>query len=330
LCTLEFEDHRPLYDWFIENLPVPSRPYQFEFARLEVNYTITSKRKLHTLVQEKLVDGWDDPRLPTLQGLRRRGYTPAALREFCERVGLTKKQTIIDMSVLETCIREDLDHTAPRAMAVLNPLKVVIEDYPEDRIEYLDAANHPKDEALGVRQIPFAREIYIEHDDFMETPAKKFHRLAPGAEVRLRYGYLITCRDIIKDAAGQIVELRCTHDPASRGGNAPDGRQVKGTIHWVAASTAVNAEIRLYDRLFNVPDPGSRDDFRECLNPDSKHIITAAKLEPALARAASGVHYQFERLGYFCADPDTTRARPVFNRTVTLRDTWAKIQSSDA
>ncbi|MGD9601204.1 MAG: glutamine--tRNA ligase/YqeY domain fusion protein, partial [Gammaproteobacteria bacterium] len=276
LCTLEFEDHRPLYDWVLDHLPVPCHPQQIEFARLEVNFTITSKRKLHALVSEGLVDGWDDPRLPTLKGMRRRGYSPRALREFCERVGLTKKNTVIDMGVLETCVREDLDVSTPRMMAVLDPLKVVIEDYPEGQVESLEAPNHPKDPSLGTRHIPFARELFIERDDFMEDPPKKFHRLGPGREVRLRYGYLVTCREVIKDADGRVVELRCTHDPASRGGNAPDGRQVKGTIHWVAAPTARRAEVRLYDRLFTVPDPGVREDFRNLLNPDSKRVIVTA------------------------------------------------------
>jgi len=328
LCTLEFEDHRPLYDWVLDNLPVPCHPQQIEFARLEVNYTITSKRKLHALVSEGLVDGWDDPRLPTLKGLRRRGVSPRALIEFCERVGLTKKNTVIDMGALEACIREDLDTHAARCMAVLDPLKVVIEDYPPERIEYLDAANHPKDTAMGVRQIPFARELYIEREDFMEEPPKKFFRLGPGREVRLRYGYLITCREVVKNAAGDVIELRCRHDPLSRGGNAPDGRQVKGTIHWVAAPSAVKAEVRLYDRLFNVPDPGAREDFRTLLNPESKRILPHALVEPALAVADIGTTFQFERLGYFCVDPDVSPTRPVFNRTVTLRDTWAKVQSS--
>ncbi len=329
LCTLEFEDHRPLYDWVLDNLPVPCHPQQIEFARLELNYTITSKRKLHALVSEKLVEGWDDPRLPTLKGLRRRGVSPRALHEFCERVGLTKKNTVIDMGALESCIREDLDTHAERRMAVLDPLKVVIEDYPADRIEQMEAANHPKDDAMGVRLVPFARELYIEREDFMEDPPKKFFRLGPGREVRLRYGYLITCREVIKNEVGEVVELRCTHDPLSRGGNAPDGRQVKGTIHWVAAPTAVLAEVRLYDRLFNVPDPGSREDFRALMNPDSKRTVSHALIEPALAAAASGDTFQFERLGYFCADKDSLPTRPVFNRTVTLRDTWAKVQSGN-
>ncbi len=326
LCTLEFEDHRPLYDWVLDNISAPCHPQQIEFARLEVNYTITSKRKLHALVSEGLVDGWDDPRLPTLKGMRRRGYSPQALREFCERVGLTKKNTVIDMGMLETCVREDLDARTARMMAVLQPLKVIVEDYPANHIENLTVPNHPKDPALGERQVPFARELWIEQDDFMEDPPKKFHRLGPGREVRLRYGYLITCREVIKNAEGEIVELRCTHDPASRGGNAPDGRQVKGTIHWVAAPTAVAAEVRLYDRLFTVPDPGSHDDFREFLNAESRRVISAAQVEPALANRAPGETFQFERLGYFCADADSKPDMPVFNRTVTLRDTWAKVQ----
>ncbi len=330
LCTLEFADHRPLYDWVLDRLPVPCHPQQIEFARLEVNYTITSKRKLHALVSEGLVDGWDDPRLPTLKGMRRRGYSPRALREFCERVGLTKKQTVIDMGALETCVREDLDATTPRMMAVLDPLKIVIEDYPAGQIEQLTAPNHPKDPSLGSRNLPFARELYIERDDFLEDPPKKFHRLGPGREVRLRYGYLITCREIVKDSNGQILELRCTHDAQSRGGNAPDGRQVKGTIHWVAAATARTAEVRLYDRLFSVADPGAREDFRELLNSHSKRVIQSALVEPALAATQPEQTFQFERIGYFCTDRDSTPDHPVFNRTVTLRDTWAKVQTADA
>jgi len=326
LCTLEFEDHRPLYDWVLDNISTPCHPQQIEFARLELNYTLTSKRKLHALVSEGLVEGWDDPRLPTLKGMRRRGYSPQALREFCERVGLTKKNTVIDMGMLETCVREDLDARTARMMAVLQPLKVVIESYPEAEVELLTVPNHPKDPALGERQVPFARELWIERDDFMEEPPKKFHRLGPGREVRLRYGYLITCREVVKDAAGEIVELRCIHDPASRGGNAPDGRQVKGTIHWVAAPTAITAEVRLYDRLFTVPDPGAQEDFRQFLNPDSRRVISGAMVEPALADSASGETFQFERLGYFCTDRDAEAGAPVFNRTVTLRGTWAKVQ----
>ncbi|HMM76834.1 MAG TPA: glutamine--tRNA ligase/YqeY domain fusion protein [Gammaproteobacteria bacterium] len=326
LCTLEFEDHRPLYDWVLEQLPVPSRPRQYEFARLEINYTITSKRKLHALVQEGLVSGWDDPRLPTLKGLRRRGYPPAALREFCERVGVTKKQTIIDVGMLENCVREELDRSAPRVMAVLDPVKLVIENYPKDLVEALTAQNHPKDESFGTRTLPFSRELYIEREDFMEDPPKKFFRLGPGREVRLRYGYLVTCTGFEKNAAGEIVEIRCTYDPATRGGNAPDGRQVKGTIHWVSAAHAVEAEVRLYDRLFDVEDPAAAEDFHAHLNPRSVSVIGTAKLEPMLADAAPEARFQFERLGYFCADRrDHRPGRPVYNRSVTLKDTWAKM-----
>lgn len=330
ICTLEFEDHRPLYDWVLDQLDVPCHPQQIEFARLELNYTITSKRKLHALVHEGLVSGWDDPRLPTLKGMRRRGYPPAALREFCERVGVTKKQTVIDMGVLENCVREELDRCAPRAMAVLDPVKLVIENYPEGQKEDLVAANHPKDESMGTRTVPFGREIWIERDDFMEDPPKKFFRLAPGREVRLRYAYFVTCTSVIKDQNGIVTEIRCTYDPATRGGNAPDGRSVKGTIHWVSVADGVDAEVRLYDRLFNVPDPGAREDFRELLNPDSKRVIPHAKLEPALACAAPGQVFQFERTGYCCADRiDTRPGQPVFNRTATLRDTWSKVQQGD-
>ena len=327
LCTLEFEDHRPLYDWVLDQLPVPCHPQQIEFARLEVNYTITSKRKLHALVHEGLVAGWDDPRLPTLKGLRRRGYPPEAIREFCERVGITKKQTTIDVGVLENCVREALDASAPRAMAVLDPVKLVIENYPEGLVEDLPAQNHPKDPSFGERTVPFSREIFIEREDFMEDPPKKFFRLAPGREVRLRYGYLVTCTGVVKDADGRVVEIRASYDPATRGGNAPDGRQVKGTIHWVSAAHAVDAEVRLYDRLFDIPDPGGADDFRAHLNPGSVVRVTDAKLEPALAHAAPEARFQFERIGYFCADRhDHQPGRPVFNRTVTLKDTWAKVK----
>ncbi len=327
LCTLEFEDHRPLYDWVLDQLPVPCHPRQIEFARLELNYTITSKRKLHALVHEGLVSGWDDPRLPTLKGLRRRGYPAAAIREFCERVGLTKKQTTIDMGVLETCVREDLDANAPRAMAVLDPVKLVIDNYPAELVESLPAANHPKNPDFGSREIAFSRELYIEREDFMEDPPKGFFRLGPGREVRLRYGYLVTCTHVEKNDAGEIIAIHCSYDPATRGGNAPDNRQVKGTIHWVSAATAVSTEVRLYDRLFTIPDPGSDDDFRIHLNPDSQRVLPAAQLEAALADAAPGASFQFERLGYFCADlREHAPGRPVFNRTVTLRDTWAKVQ----
>jgi len=327
LCTLEFEDHRPLYDWVLEQLPVPCHPQQIEFARLEVNYTITSKRKLHALVHEGLVSGWDDPRLPTLKGLRRRGYPPGAIREFCERVGITKKQTTIDVGVLENCVREELDASAPRAMAVLDPVKLVIENYPADLVEDLPAQNHPKDPSFGERTVPFSRELFIEREDFMEEPPKKFFRLAPGREVRLRYGYLVTCTGVVRDANGRVIEIRASYDPATRGGNAPDGRQVKGTIHWVSAAHAVDAEVRLYDRLFNVADPGRDDDFRAHLNPESVARVTDAKLEPALVHAAPEARFQFERIGYFCADRhDHQPGRPVFNRTVTLKDTWAKVK----
>ena len=327
LCTLEFEDHRPLYDWVLDHLPVPCHPQQIEFARLEVNYTITSKRKLHALVHEGLVSGWDDPRLPTLKGLRRRGYPPEAIREFCERVGITKKQTTIDVGVLENCVREALDGSAPRAMAVLDPVKLVIENYPEGLVEDMPAQNHPKDPSFGERSVPFSRELFIEREDFMEDPPKKFFRLAPGREVRLRYGYLVTCTGVVKDANGRVIEIRASYDPATRGGNAPDGRQVKGTIHWVSAAHAVDAEVSLYDRLFDIPDPGGADDFRAHLNPESVVRVTDAKLEPALAHAAPEARFQFERIGYFCADRhDHQPGRPVFNRTVTLKDTWAKVK----
>ncbi|MBI4692731.1 MAG: glutamine--tRNA ligase/YqeY domain fusion protein [Gammaproteobacteria bacterium] len=330
ICTLEFEDHRPLYDWVLDQLDVPCHPQQIEFARLELNYTITSKRKLHALVHEGLVAGWDDPRLPTLKGMRRRGYPPAALRDFADRVGVTKKQTVIDMGVLENCVREELDRSAPRAMAVLDPVKLVIENYPAGQREDLAAANHPKDESMGTRAVPFGREIWIEREDFMEDPPKKFFRLAPGREVRLRYAYFVTCTSVVKDADGNVTEIRCTYDPATRGGNAPDGRPVKGTIHWVSIADGVDAEVRLYDRLFNVPDPGAREDFRELLNPDSKRVIPNAKLEPALGRAAPGQVFQFERTGYFCADSvETKPGTPVFNRTATLRDTWSKVAQGD-
>ena len=331
LCTLEFEDHRPLYNWFIEQLPVPSQPEQTEFARLNLDYTITSKRKLNELVTGGHVEGWNDPRMPTIIGMRRRGFTPAAIRDFCERIGLTKNDTRIDMALLETCVREDLDRAAPRAMAVLNPLRIVIENYPEGQTEELEAVNHPNDESQGKRMVPFGREIYIERDDFMEDPPKKFFRLAPGREVRLRYAYLITCTDVIKDNNGEITELRCTYDPATRGGNAPDNRKVKGTIHWVSAGQAVSAEVRLYDRLFTVanPEADKKRDWKEFLNPEARVIINKALLEPGLAMAPPEKRYQFERLGYFCSDRfDHSAENPVFNRIVTLRDSWAKANKS--
>lgn len=325
LCTLEFEDHRPLYDWFLDQLPVPCHPQQIEFARLNLNYTVTSKRKLNELVTEGHVGGWDDPRMPTITGMRRRGYTPTSIRDFCERIGLTKNDTVIDMSVLENCVREDLDKTTRRVMAVLKPLRVVITNYPEGITEELDAPYHPARPEMGSRRVPFSRVIYIEQDDFMEDPPKKFFRLGPGREVRLRYAYFIRCDEVIKDRDGRIVELLCSYDPETRGGNAPDGRKVKGTIHWVSDEQAFPAKIRLYDRLFTVPDPGRAEDWRSLLNPDSVEIIESALVEPVLAEALPEERFQFERLGYFCVDRrDSSRDCPVFNRTVTLRDSWVK------
>jgi glutaminyl-tRNA synthetase len=325
ICTLEFEDHRPLYDWVVENLDVPSRPRQYEFARLNLDYTVLSKRKLIELVNGGYVNGWDDPRMPTISGIRRRGYTPEAIRDFCERIGVTKNDTRIDPLVLENSLREHLDDVAPRALAVLRPLRVVIENYPEDQAEELPAANHPKKPEMGTRMLPFCREIYIERDDFMEDPPKGFFRLAPGREVRLRFAYFITCREVVRDPeTGEIVELRCTYDPATRGGDAPDGRKVKGTIHWVSARHAVPAEVRLYDRLFRVPDPDAGEgDWKSYINPKSLEVLTGCMLEPSLASAAPEQHFQFERLGYFCADRyDHKPGKPVFNRAVTLKDTW--------
>lgn len=328
LCTLEFEDHRPLYDWFLDQLPVPCHPQQIEFARLNLSYTVTSKRKLSQLVTEKQVSGWDDPRLPTLIGMRRRGYTPRAIRDFCERIGITKSDTLIDMSVLENCVRADLDRHSRRALAVLNPLKVVIENYPATATEQLEAPYHPNRPEMGARTLPFSRVIYIERDDFMEAPPRKFFRLAPGREVRLRYAYFISCHAVIKDEAGQIVELRCRYDPATRGGNAPDGRKVKGTLHWVSAAHAFWAEVRLYDRLFTDPRPDANQpgtDWRDCLNPNSMRVIKGACLEPSLREAEAEARFQFERLGYFCVDnKDSAPNKPVFNRAVGLRDSWAK------
>ncbi len=324
LCSLEFEDHRPLYDWFIENLDVPSRPRQIEFSRLNLSYTVMSKRRLKQLVDEGHVSGWDDPRMPTLVAMRRRGVTAAAIRDFCHRVGVTKKDNVIDVAVLENCVREDLDSKAPRVMGVLRPLRVVVVNYPEDADEQLDAANHPQNPDMGTRKVPFSRVLYIEREDFMEDPPKKFFRMAPGREVRLRYAYLVTCVDVVKDAGGEVVEVHCRYDPESRGGSAPDGRKVKGTIHWVSAQHALCAQARLYDRLFSVPDPQA-DNFLEHINGDSLETLDGARLEPGVADAAPGTHLQFERLGYFCVDTvDSRPGAPVFNRTVTLRDSWAK------
>jgi len=327
LCTLEFEDHRPLYDWLIENLAVPATPRQYEFARLNLTHTVLSKRRLTQLVDGGHVQGWDDPRLATLAGLRRRGIPPAAIREFCARIGVTKKNAVVEWALLEHCARELLNKIAPRRMAILRPLKVVIENYAEGGAEDLDAANNPNDESAGTRKVRFGREIYIEHDDFMEQPPKKFFRLAPGREVRLRYAYFVTCTDVVKDADGNVTELRCTYDPETRGGDAPDGRKVKATLHWVSAMDALEAEVRLYDHLFADAEPGDGDgdsDFPDGLNPESLEVLKDCRVEPGLAGMAPGETVQFERLGYFCADPDSTAPRPVFNRTVGLRDTWAK------
>jgi len=329
LCTLEFEDHRPLYDWCVENLIEGDRPQQIEFARLNLNYTVMSKRKLLQLVQQNHVSGWDDPRMPTITGLRRRGYTPESIRNFCARIGVAKKENVIDMAQLEHSIREDLNRRALRVMTVLNPVKVVITNYPEGQVEELDVINNPEDVGAGTRKVPFSRELFIERDDFREDPPKKFFRLAPGREVRLRCAYFITCTEVIKDAAGEIVELRCTYDPATRGGDAPDRRKVKATLHWVSAPHALGVEVRLYDRLFSVEDPEDVPEgrsFPDHLNPDSLTVIPDARAEPSLAAATAGEKFQFERLGYFCVDPDTQPGRLVFNRTVSLRDTWAKIE----
>jgi glutaminyl-tRNA synthetase len=326
ICTLEFEDHRPLYDWFIEHLPVPSQPHQYEFARLNLTYTVLSKRVLTELVRGGYVSGWDDPRMPTLAGLRRRGVPPEALREFVRRIGVAKANSVVDVAMLEHAIREVLNANAVRRMAVLRPLRVVIENYPEGQVEEMEAVNHPDNAAAGIRKLRFSREIYVERDDFMENPPKKFFRLSPGKEVRLRYGYLITCREAVKDASGDVVELRCTYDPATRGGSAPDGRKVQGTIHWVSAADAVTAEVRLHSQLFAKPDPDVAN-FAAELNANSLEVLTGAKVEPAIAAEDSGAPVQFERVGYFVRDKDSTPDRPVFNRTVGLRDTWGKVQA---
>ncbi|MBJ6751745.1 glutamine--tRNA ligase/YqeY domain fusion protein [Geomonas anaerohicana] len=325
ICTLEFEDHRPLYDWVLDQLPVPCHPRQIEFARLNLNYTVMSKRKLLELVQEKLVDGWDDPRMPTLVGIRRRGFTPESIRAFCETIGVGKSDSLIDMSILEDAVREDLNLRAPRAMAVLRPLKVVIDGYPEGQTEEFEAANHPNNPDMGSRMVPFGKTVYIERDDFQEEPAKGFFRMAPGKEVRLRYAYIVKCESVVKDENGEVIEVRCSYDPGSRGGSAPDGRKIKGTIHWVSAEHAVNAEVRLYDRLFSTPNPGGKNepDYRTSINPNSIEVLTDCKLEPSLASATQEDRFQFERLGYFCPDMKDSRAGAlVFNRTATLRDSW--------
>jgi glutaminyl-tRNA synthetase len=329
ICTLEFENHRPLYDWFLDELGV-YHPQQIEFARLNLSYTVMSKRKLLELVRRGAVGGWDDPRMPTISGLRRRGYTPEAIREFCARIGVARADSVVDVAQLEHAIREDLNRRAPRAMAVLRPLRLVIENYPEDQEEELDAVNNPEDPAAGTRKVPFSRVLYIEREDFREDPPKQFFRLAPGREVRLRYAYFVKCVGVVKDpASGEIVELRCTYDPQTRGGDAPDGRKVKATLHWVAAKRAATAEVRLYDHLFAKPDPEAVEegqDFFSSLNPNSLEVVSDARIEPSLVALEPGSRVQFERLGYFCVDPDSAPGRRVFNRTVTLRDTWAKIE----
>ncbi|MCD6150686.1 MAG: glutamine--tRNA ligase, partial [Deltaproteobacteria bacterium] len=329
ICTLEFEDHRPLYDWVLDELKTPCHPQQIEFARLNLSYTIMSKRKLLQLVEQGLVSSWDDPRMPTLAGLRRRGYTPEAIRDFCDRIGVAKRDSTVDVALLEHCLREDLNRRARRFMGVLRPLKVVIDNYPEDQVDELEAINNPEDPAAGKRMVPFSRELYIERDDFMEEPVKKFFRLAPGREVRLRYAYYITCERVVKDEhTGEIKEIHCTYDPLTRGGSSPDGRKVKGTLHWVSAAHALDAEVRLYDRLFAVPDPGAvKDggDFTDFFNPHSLEILSGAKVEPALASLPTDQPFQFERLGYFCADSKESASNSlVFNRAVTLRDSWTK------
>ncbi len=329
ICTLEFEDHRPLYDWVLDTLKTPCHSRQIEFARLNLSYTIMSKRKLLQLVEQGLVSGWDDPRMPTLAGLRRRGFTPGAIRDFCDRIGVAKRDSTVDLALLEHCLREDLNRKALRLLGVLRPLKVVLDNYPVGQVEELEAINNPEDPAAGGRMLPFSRELYIERDDFMEEPVKKFFRLAPGREVRLRYAYYITCERVVKDEkTGEITEIHCSYDPRTRGGSSPDGRKVKGTLHWVSAAHALDAEVRLYDRLFTVPDPGAAkdgEDFSSFLNPHSLEIISGAKVEPSLATLSTAEPFQFERLGYFCADNKDSRPDSlVFNRAVTLRDSWAK------
>ena len=329
LCTLEFEDHRPLYDWFLDNLPVPSHPHQYEFARLNLTHTILSKRVLTELVRGGHVRGWDDPRMPTLAGLRRRGVPPAAIREFVRRIGVAKANSVVDAAMLDFAIREELNKTAQRRMAVLRPLKIVIENYPEGKVEELEAVNHPDDATAGARRIRFSRELFIERDDFMENPPKKFFRLSPGAEVRLRYAYFVTCREVVKNAAGAVTELRCVYDPATKGGNAPDGRKVKATLHWVSASHSIAAEMRLYNPLFNRADPDPCN-FAAQIDPNALEVLSEARVEPVLAELKAGEVVQFERQGYFCPDPDSEPGRLVFNRTVGLRDTWAKVEAKAA
>ncbi|PRP95376.1 Glutamine--tRNA ligase [Enhygromyxa salina] len=327
LCSLEFQDHRPLYDWVVENCPVEGQPEQTEFARLNLGYTLMSKRKLLQLVNEGHVDGWDDPRMPSLSGMRRRGIPPEAIVRFCERIGVSKRDGIVDISLFEHAIRERLNEVAPRYMGVLNPLELVIENYPEDEDEEFDAPLHPEDAAYGTRKLPFGRVIYVERDDFRMQAPRKWHRLAPGKEVRLRYACLVTCNEVVTDESGEVVQLRCTWDPESRGGTSPDGRKVRGTLHWVSAKHALSAEVRLYDRLFTKENPQEGDaDFRDNLNPDARRVVQGCKLEPALASVEVGAGFQLERIGYFCVDPDSAEGEPVLNRTITLRDSWAKLE----
>lgn len=332
LCTMEYEDHRPLYDWFLDELKI-YHPRQIEFARLNLSYTVLSKRRLLKLVNGGYVTGWSDPRMPTLAGMRRRGYTPAAIRNFCERIGVGKRESMAELALLEYCLREDLNKRAPRVMAVLRPLKVVIENYPEDRVEYLDAINNPEDPSAGSRKVPFSRELYIERDDFMESPPKQFFRLAPGREVRLRYAYFVTCTGVVKNSVGEVVELRCAYDPATRGGDAPDGRKVKATLHWVSAAHSLETEVRLYDHLFVKDDPNAVEEgkeFTDYLSPKSLDVLNAACVEPGLKEAKPGEIFQFERLGYFCVDGvDSVAGKPVFNRTVTLKDEWTRIRKAE-
>jgi len=329
ICTLEFENHRPLYDWFLEQLEV-YHPQQIEFARLNLSYTVMSKRMLKQLVDEHIVNGWDDPRLPTISGMKRRGYSPEAIQNFCKQIGVAKVNSTVDFSFFEHCVRDDLNKTAPRRMGVLHPLKIIIDNYPEDQIEHMEAINNPEDETAGVRLLPFSKELYIEQHDFMEDPPKKFYRLTLGREVRLRYGYFITCTDLIKDDAGNIVELHCTYDPETKGGYAPDGRRVKSTIHWVSAKEAIDATIQLYDRLFTIENPAGQKgkDFKEFINPNSLKILTGCKVEPSIKEFKAFDRFQFERMGYFCIDPDATTNNLLINRTVELRDSWAKIQKN--
>ena len=330
LCSLEYEDHRPLYDWFLDQLGI-YHPRQIEFGRVSLSFTVISKRRLIRLVEEGHVNGWNDPRMPTLSGLRRRGYTPEAIRDFCDRIGVPKTNTIVDIALLEHCVREDLNLRAPRVFGVLRPLRVVIDNYPEDLVEEMECINNPEDPNMGTRKVPFSRVLYLEREDFREDPPKKWFRLAPGREVRLRYAYFITCVDVVKDETGEVVELHCTYDPATRGGDSPDGRKVRGTLHWVSAAHSLPAEVRLYDHLFVKPDPDDAEegsDFTANLNPNSLEVLTSCRVEPGLAGAAPGSRYQFERQGYFCVDPDSSDGELVFNRTVSLRDTWAKIEKA--